>query len=143
NEMVAGVVRPPALDITNEELVRSHLHAVWLAEAKLALSPDIPDILDLTKQKYPLKQELMDVIQQPSLVAACRAPMKQVLDQILASVGDIKPAWLGDPDEFILTVAMKAPDEFNVAFDRWRELYHSARSQLAEANAKSMIAGLS
>ena len=32
NEMVAGVVRPPALDITNEELVRSHLHAVWLGQ---------------------------------------------------------------------------------------------------------------
>lgn len=45
SEMVAGVVRPPALDITNEELVRSHLHAVWLAEAKVALSPDIPEIL--------------------------------------------------------------------------------------------------
>ncbi|SEC26677.1 DEAD/DEAH box helicase [Rhodobacter sp. 24-YEA-8] len=34
NEMVSGQVRPPALDITNEELVRSHMHAVWLAEAK-------------------------------------------------------------------------------------------------------------
>ncbi|RWJ21152.1 MAG: DEAD/DEAH box helicase [Mesorhizobium sp.] len=143
NEMVAGVVRPPALDITNEELVRSHLHAIWLAEAKLALSPDIPEILDLTREKYPLKQELLDVTRQPSLVTACRAPMKQVLDQILASVGGRKPAWLGDPDEFILTVAMKAPDEFDAAFDRWRELYHSARSQLAEANTKSMIAGLS
>jgi hypothetical protein len=32
-----------------EELVRSHLHAVWLAEAKLALSPDIPEILDLAQ----------------------------------------------------------------------------------------------
>ena len=53
NEMVAGVVRPPALDITNEELVRSHLHAVWLAEAKLALSPDIPEILDLTQPELP------------------------------------------------------------------------------------------
>lgn len=143
NEMVAGVVRPPALDITNEELVRSHLHAIWLAVAKLALSPDIPEILDLTREKYPLKQELLDVIRQPSLVTVCRAPMKQVLDQILASVGGAVPVWLGDPDEFILTVATKSPDEFDAAFDRWRELYHSARSQLAEANAKSMIAGLS
>lgn len=143
NEMVAGVVRPPALDITNEELLRSHLHAVWLAEAKLALSPDIPEILDLTREKYPLKQELLDVIRQPSLITACRAPMKQVLDQILASVGGAMPVWLGDPDDFILAVARKAPDEFDAAFDRWRELYHSARSQLAEANAKSMIAGLS
>jgi Lhr-like helicase len=142
NEMVAGVVRPPALDITNEELVRSHLHAVWLAEAKLALSPDIPEILDLTRDKYPLKRELLDVIRKPSLMTACRAPMKQVLDQILASTEGEKPAWLEGSDEFISAVATKAPDEFNAAFDRWRELYHSARSQLAEANARSMIAGL-
>jgi hypothetical protein len=32
--MVAGVVRAPALDITNEELVRSHLHAIWLARSE-------------------------------------------------------------------------------------------------------------
>ena len=78
NEMVAGVVRPPALDITNEELVRSHLHAVWLAEAKLALSPDIPEILDLTQTGYPLKQEIHDVIDRPDLVIAAHSPMKRV-----------------------------------------------------------------
>lgn len=143
NDMVAGVVRPPALDITNEELVRSHLNAVWLAEAKVALSPDIPEILDLTKPQYPLKPELAETISRPSLVTACHAPMKQVLDQILASVGGAKPVWLGDADEFIFNVGAKAPDRFNEAFDRWRELYHSARSQLAEANRNSMSAGLS
>lgn len=142
HEMVSGVVRPPALDITNEELIRSHLHAVWLAESKLALSPDIPEILDLSLPKYPLKEELLDAIRQPSLVAAAIAPMKQILDQVLASVAGVKPVWLGDADEFIRNVATNAPERFDAAFDRWRELYHSARSQLAEANAKSMITGL-
>ena len=51
-DMVAGVVRAPALDLSNEQLVISHLHAVWLAESKLALSPDIPKILDLTAGAY-------------------------------------------------------------------------------------------
>jgi len=143
NDMVAGVVRPPALDITNEELVRSHLHAVWLAEAKLALSPDIPEILDLKEAKYPLKQEVIDVINRPSLVTAARAPMKRVLDQILASMDGKKPAWMGDEDDFILEVAMRAPQEFDRAFDRWRELYNSARTQLMEANSRSEITGLS
>lgn len=143
NDMVAGVVRPPALDITNEELVRSHLHAVWLAEAKLALSPDIPEILDLKEAKYPLKQEVIEVINQPSLVTAARAAMKRVLDQILASVDGKKPAWMGDEDNFILEVAMRAPQEFDRAFDRWRELYNSARTQLMEANSRSEITGLS
>lgn len=143
NDMVAGVVRPPALDITNEELVRSHLHAVWLAEAKLALSPDIPEILDLKQAKYPLKQEVIEAINRPGLVTAARAPMKRVLDQILASMDGRKPAWMGDGDDFILEVAMRAPQEFDRAFDRWRELYNSARTQLMEANSRSEITGLS
>ena len=142
-EMVAGVVRPPALDITNEELVLSHLHAVWLAEAKLELSPDIPEILDLKDTKYPLKQEIIEVINRPSLVTASRTPMKWVLDQILASVDGKKPSWMGDEDDFILKVAMGAPQEFDRAFERWRDLYNSAWTQLMEANIQSEITGLS
>ncbi len=142
-EMVAGVVRPPALDITNEELVRSHLHAVWLAEAKLALSPDIAEILDLTRPNYPLRQEVIEVIYRSSLETAARAPMKRVLDQILASIDGKKPAWMGDDDDFILEVARRAPQEFDRAFDRWRELYKSARIQLTEANSRSEMTGLS
>lgn len=143
NEMVAGVVRPPALDITNEELVRSHLHAVWLAEAKLALSPDIPEILDLAQTGYPLKQEIHDVIDRPELAIAAHAPMKRVLDQVLASVDGRKPVWMTEADDFISAVAQRAPQEFDRAFDRWRELYNSARTQLMEANARSEITGLS
>ena len=143
NEMVAGVVRPPALDITNEELVRSHLHAVWLAEAKLALSPDIPDILDLAQPGSPLKQEIHDVIDRPELVVAAHFPMKRVLDQILGSVAGRKPVWMSEPDEFVSAVAQRAPWEFDRALDRWRELYNSARTQLMEANARSEITGLS
>jgi Lhr-like helicase len=143
NEMVSGVVRPPALDIMNEELVRSHLHAVWLAEAKVALSPDIPEILDLTETGYPLKPEVQDIIGRPALATTAHYPMKRVLDQILASVGGGGPVWMGEPDEFVSEVAQSAPLEFNRAFDRWRELYNSARTQLMEANARSEIAGLS
>lgn len=142
NEMVSGVVRPPALDITNEELVRSHLHAVWLAETKLALSPDIPEILDLTETGYPLKPQIRDVIDRPELAAA-HVPMKRILDQILASVEGRKPVWMTEPDEFVTQVAQRAPVEFDRAFDRWRELYNSARTQLMEANARSEITGLS
>ncbi len=143
NDMVAGVVRPPALDITNEELVRSHLHAVWLAEAKLALSPDIPEILDLKLSKYPLRADVLDVINQQDLVKTAGAPMKRVLDQILLSNEGKKPVWLGDPDDFVLEVATQSPKEFDRAFDRWRELYNSARMQLVEANSRSEITGLS
>jgi hypothetical protein len=143
DEMVAGVVNPPALDITNEELVRSHLHAVWLAEAKVALSPDIPEILDLKQPKFPLKQDIREIINRPALETSAHSPMKRVLDQVLASVNSRRPIWMGEPDEFVQEVARSAPEELDRAFDRWRELYSSARAQLTEANARSLITGLS
>ena len=143
NDMVAGVVRPPTLDITNEELVRSHLHAVWLAEAELALSANIPEILDLNGENYPLKEEVLSVISKSDLATRARSPMKRVLDQILAADGGSVPVWIGKPKEFVDDVAMNAPRKFDGAFNRWRELYDSARTQLAEANARSEITGLS
>lgn len=143
NDMVAGIVRPPALDITNEELLRSHLQAIWLAESRLALSPDIPDILDLSGTRYPLKEEILAVISDPGLALRSRDPMRRVLDQILSADSGALPVWMEDADEYVLQVAAGAPKAFNRAFDRWRELYHSARTQLAEANVRSEIAGLS
>jgi len=142
NDMVAGVVRPPALDITNEDLVRSHLHAVWLAETGLALKPDIPDVLDLEAASYPLKGEVLDVIRRPGLVAVARGPMGRLLDQVLSSIDGIRPAWMGEPEDYVTAVATEAPVRFNDAFKRWRELYDSARSQLIDANKRSEITGL-
>ncbi|WP_375210992.1 DEAD/DEAH box helicase [Hyphococcus sp.] len=143
NEMVAGVVRPPALDITNEELVRSHLQAVWLAEAKLALSPDIPEILDLAAERYPLKSEVRGVIGAEGLIERATPPMQRILDQILSAVDNAVPSWMEEPHTFVHSVARSAPENFDRSFDRWRELYASARTQLMEANARSEITGLS
>ncbi len=142
-DMVAGVVRPPALEITNKNLVASHLQAIWLASAQLPLSADIPEILDLQKNGYPLKDEILEVIQAPGLVDKACGPLRRVLEQILASLDGRKPGWMADPDEYVREVATQSPEEFDRAFDRWRELYHSARTQLIEANSQSQVPGLS
>ena len=142
-DMVAGAVRPPALDITNKNLITSHLQAVWLATAGLALSPDIPEILDLQKPGYPLREEIWGVIRDPALVDKACARLRRVLEQILTSVGERKPIWIDDPDDYVKEVATQAPAEFNSAFDRWRDLYDSARTQLIEANKQSQVPGLS
>ena len=46
-ELVAGVVRPPSIDLTNQELVMSHLQAEWLAATGVDLDPTIGGNLDL------------------------------------------------------------------------------------------------
>ncbi len=44
--MVAGSVAAPRLDLANEDLVRSHVHAIWLAETGQSLKSKITDIVD-------------------------------------------------------------------------------------------------
>ena len=50
--MVAGQVQPPRLDLANDDLVRSHVHAVWLAEVLAdpdeGLGRSLAEVLDLT-----------------------------------------------------------------------------------------------
>ena len=143
DEMVSGIVRPPMLDLTNEELVRSHLHAIWLAETGINLAPEIKNNLDLEQEDFPLNVELQEKIKEPSLTKRASGSMKLVLKEILSSFGGRIPKWIFDADEYIAEIANKAPNEFNHAFERWRDLYRAAKEQLERANDLSTAAGLS
>ena len=50
-EMVGGSVAPPRLDLANEDLVRSHVHAIWLAETGQDLRGSLTDVLDVGGDK--------------------------------------------------------------------------------------------
>src|SRR5207244_12788448 len=45
-EMVSGQVRPPRLDLANEDLVRSHVHGIWLAETSVRLGSSLADVME-------------------------------------------------------------------------------------------------
>ena len=53
--MVSGRVATPRLDLANEDLIRSHIHALWLAETKIDLKRSLRDILDLEGENPTLK----------------------------------------------------------------------------------------
>ena len=46
--MVSGKVRPPRIDLANEDLVRSHVHTIWLAEIGMSLGHSLSDVLDVS-----------------------------------------------------------------------------------------------
>jgi hypothetical protein len=46
-QMVAGAVTPPRLDLANEDLVRAHVQAVWLAETGADLKKSLCDLLEV------------------------------------------------------------------------------------------------
>lgn len=143
DQMVAGIVRPPALDLANEDLIRSHLHAVWLAESGQQLAADIPHVLDLAIEGAPVRMAVRDVLNDPDLVSRSIDPMRRVFDAVAAFMDEPAPQALLNADVFVEAAAQEAAHRFDAAFNRWRELYRAAQKQLREANIRSQQTGLS
>jgi hypothetical protein len=140
--MVSGIVRPPAIELANRDLVRAHLHAIWLAESGKELAPEIPHVLDLSKETLPVQEEIAHAFDAPDLKTRAGAAMKRVLDSIDAELTQEAAPWATDREAFAAATADAAAQEFSGAFNRWRQLYEGARDQLKDANRKSEMHGL-
>ncbi len=142
-EMVSGIVRPPALELANRDLIESHLHAVWLAESGQNLKEDIPHVLDLSIAHLPIRQEIETNLSAGDLVKRAIVTMLRILESVSAELNIENAPWAADRDAFVSAVSAAAPGRFSSAFERWRQLYLSAHAQLMEANRKSEMHGLS
>ena len=136
-EMVAGSVQPPRLEIANESLLRTHIHAVWLARIRLPLGDSISEVIDLGSDGLPLNENAKTQIQ-PSDAIRCEIEeqVRKILladESLLSKTGWFSEAW-------IRQVIEEAPKAFNSAFDRWRELYKAARRQLDAARLEEDLA---
>ncbi len=125
-EMVAGSVRPPRLDLANEALLRAHVHAVWLSRVRLPLGQTI----DTDADDLPLRTDPAHQIQ---LGTAARHELHEQVRQILASDDRLREAASWFSDDWIDRVIEESPREFDRAFDRWRELYRTAKRQFEMA----------
>jgi Lhr-like helicase len=138
--MVAGIVRPPSLDLANRDLIFSHLHAVWLAEAGAPLDASIAGVLDLFGEDLPINVDLATTIDDPTLLPRAATAIHRLLQTVASEFGD---DWPSDLAKLAQDVAQEAPAGFRKTFDRWRELYRGALDQLNDANKRQSIPGLS
>ncbi len=138
-DMVAGVVRPPALDLSNRDLILSHLHAVWIAESGAALESAIPGVLDLPGDGLPLREDLVALFADPTLRPRAFVAVRRLLRSV---EGELDADWTADLDAFAADVVEAAPAALGKTFDRWRELYKGARDQMNEANRRQNIPGI-
>ncbi|WDZ88926.1 protein kinase [Nocardiopsis sp. HUAS JQ3] len=138
--MVSGVVRAPRLDLTNQDLLASHVQAIWLAETHQKLGQAIPSVIDIAydeEQRDPhpaldidslVKEKIADAGAQRRAVAAAR----EVLADVLEFVRDM-PWW---DDSWLERRVRRAPENFDLAFERWRQLYRAALSDRAEQHRR-------
>jgi ATP-dependent helicase YprA (DUF1998 family) len=136
-EMVAGSVRPPRLDLTNEALLRAHLHAVWLAQVRLPLGQSIEEILDTQDPNIPLHPHVAASIQ---LNESGRNEVREQIRRMLSADEGILVTAGWYSDTWIEQVINDAPRLFDQAFNRWRELFRVATRQFSEAQSALMRA---
>lgn len=133
-DMVAGSVVAPRLDLANEDLVRSHIHAIWLAETDQSMKARITDVLDATGDKPTLEIY-------PDIWAALIDPQahNRALFRAERVMADVREAWAANGDEatwwypeWVADQLANAPTALDAAFDRWRSLYRAARAEYEE-----------
>ena len=128
--MVAGQVEAPRLELANEDLLRAHVHAVWLAESGLDLGKSMTDVLDLDDalddpKVFPSVQAHLDD-------AGSRARANQRSKSVLS---DLEPRLREAPwwsDTWLDDTLNAVPAQFGNALYRWRSLYRSALQQARE-----------
>ena len=133
--MVDGIVVPPAIDLSNPDLVESHLQAEWLAASGVALSASIADNLAMTEPGKPLKPHIADRISSEDARIAATAQISAVLQALTRDYAPSPPDWFIGVSEKTLEVLGKAPDLFAAAFNRWRDLLAAAERQVEDATA--------
>ena len=133
-DMVAGVVEAPQLDLSNEALIRTHLHARYVALVNLdaLLKTDhgaagIGALLDLTNPALPLKAE---VTEQLSLSSEQRTKLELFTSDLISTLGKagarFNQAW-------IETNVHQIPAAFDSAVNRWRSLFRTNKDRMAYA----------
>ena len=132
DRMVSGAVNPPRLDLANEDLVRAHVHAVWLAETGQWLGNSLTDLLDCEGEK-PTLALLPSVLNGLTLSGTIQRAQKKC-ESIFETFGnELQKADWWHPDWLARTLS-NVVTEFDKACDRWRSLFRAATSQLAYQN---------
>ena len=139
--MVAGVVSPPALDLANEDLVRSHLHAVWLAETGLRLTPTLRDLMDMTETNLPLQPEVVAGMEGDVVRAQAGRRAVTILGMLAPELTPQSAPWY--QGDWLDRTLRRAPRDFDAALNRWRGLYQATTRQMNSAHAVQMNAAVS
>ena len=131
--MVAGAVSPPRLDLSNEDLVRAHVHAIWLAETGEWLGNSLTDLLDVeganpTLSMLPSKKAGLS---KPSAIDSSRAKAESILQTISSELGGA--SWF--TDQWLKQTLEHALHAFEDACERWRSLFLAAKDQFERQNA--------
>jgi len=128
NLMVAGAVATPRIDLANEDLVRSHVHAIWLTATEQKLGSSLGEILD-TDGDIPtlrLRDEVKTKLSSEHGRSQAVTRAKNVLSTIEHELRDSD--WYSE--SWVEEAVKQVMRRFDDACARWRSLFQAARNQV-------------
>jgi ATP-dependent helicase YprA (DUF1998 family)/very-short-patch-repair endonuclease len=127
NLMVAGQVAPPKLELANEDLLRSHIHAIWLQESGMSLGRCLTEVLDVSGD--PPSLEIVESKQAGLEDSKAKDRTKSRAAAILDGIKHILSATSWYSDRWLEEVLRNIPLAFKQATERWKTLYRAAVEQ--------------
>jgi hypothetical protein len=139
-DMVAGAVIPPRIDLENEDLLRAHVHAIWLTVSGAHLQTSLRDVLDVAGDPPTLAvmPELASKLHDPSHRSKTHLRASAALGSAIAAM--VGPT--GSVDAWLDAVLRELPLRFEAACQRWRSLYRATSAQLEQQNRRIRDASL-
>jgi superfamily II DNA/RNA helicase/very-short-patch-repair endonuclease len=135
-KMVAGIVQAPRIDLTNEELIRSHINATVLSFLNAEeFKPSLIELIDIGGGCYKLKSDIKAKYQ--SVIDSRFNEIRQTVLEIVSGIDGINstkwftPNWLENEIKSV-------PAKLEKALLRWRKMYLDALRQMNEAHEKKI-----
>ena len=124
-DLVAGVVSAPKLDLANEELLKTHLHAIALSLIDLReLESSLKDLMEVEKKGYPLKEKVADTIKlNRNQIDQAKNLFRDVVSDFTADLQE-KCKWF--TDEWAERNLSGFSASLNESLERWRKMYQGA-----------------
>ena len=132
SDMVSGAVVTPSLDLSNKDLIDSHLMAVWFAAAKCRINSAISEVIDI--ETYEMKDEIKAALARPSLADEALEGVRDLTSSLSSYLSPEKAPWYSEGYE--RNLVSNAYDRFRASFESWITLVKDTKNQMTEANRK-------
>jgi len=137
-QMVSGTVTAPRIDLINQELLLSHLHASILTRRSLSsLNNSLGELVDKSNlELLPLKQEIIDTLKiSTGEKEIILSNYKKVIEDnyFKSELEKRKPSWF--TDGWIQQNIDDFENSFDRSLDRWRKIYKAAQNQIKAATS--------
>lgn len=130
-KMVSGIVQAPRIDLTNEELVRSHINATVLSFLNAGeFGASLMDLVDMAGKTYKLRTDVKAKYQ--DIIDSSFEKIVSVVREVVKGIKLNETSWYGE--EWLKKEVRTVPEKLENALTRWRKMYLDALRQMNEAH---------